>query len=694
VSTLIADAPIGPLLAIPLVAGPQGLGLLAVARRAGSQAFDEEDEGLVQQLAQHAMTAVQNARHEAERERARAQLTRQATTDPLTDLANRALLVHRLGEALTRSGQGARTIAILFLDLDNFKTINDTHGHVVGDRLLVQVAERLLACVRSADTVCRLGGDEFAILLEAANGVTEAETVAARILEALRLPVTVEGKELLVQASIGIAERTPGALEQSVELLRNADVAMYKAKADGKARYVVFEPEMHSTMLERLALESDLRLAVQRQEFLVHYQPIFSLETGRPIALEALVRWQHPERGLLPPGDFIPLAEQTGLIVPIGWWVLEQACRQARQWHEQFPTEPALVVAVNLAPVQLVQAGLRDGVARILRESGLDASHLVLEITESTLMKEDHRFGVNLRELKALGLRLAIDDFGTGYSSLSRLRSFPVDILKIDRSFVQEITSEAERAPMVAAILAMARGMKLQVVAEGVETAEQLVVLRRYGCDQAQGFLLARPSDTTRTEDFLRRLGEEVHAAEPPGAAANGAGLLDAKIIKALSNAVTAAPSDLEPFTRFLLEEVGRVTGLDSTFLTRIHWDRDQQEVLYSYNVRELKVPEGDVVAWSDTLCRRALSGGPNYTDDVPNVYPESAAARELRLRTYVSVPVVDSKGEIFGTLCGASRSRRQLGQGAMQTMELLARILGYLMDRHQLGEAAQPKVA
>jgi diguanylate cyclase (GGDEF)-like protein len=435
-------------------------------------------------------------RHERER-RARLQaeaiaeqFTRDALHDPLTKLPNRTLLLDRLGLALSRAGRLGSLVAVLFLDLDGFKAVNDSLGHAAGDELLIQVAERVRGCLRPADTVARLGGDEFGILLEEVSDATEVHAVADRILDALRVPMTVQGKELVTGASIGVVL---GASEEGAgDLLRRADLAMYVAKAGGKDRHVTFEPAMHATALARLELEADLRRALDEGTLDVHYQPVCELPTGRLARMEALARWRHPRRGLVPPAEFVPLAEERGLIVPLGQWVLRRACRETREWQQLHPGEPPLGVAVNLSAGQL-RPGLVETVAEALGESGLAARCLTLEITESLLMDESATSLGYLTELKALGVRLAIDDFGTGYSSLGRLRSLPIDELKIDRSFVADIAPGATGGPLVTAVTAMARALGLEVVAEGVETFEQLRFLLGRGCDAVQGYLVGRP---------------------------------------------------------------------------------------------------------------------------------------------------------------------------------------------------------
>ena len=425
------------------------------------------------------------------------ELTRRAFHDSLTDLPNRALFLDRLEHALARATRRRESVAVMFLDLDNFKVVNDSLGHETGDRLLLEVARRLRGDLRPEDTVARFGGDEFAVLLEGIGSAGVACEIAERIREKLAVPFALGARHLTITASIGIVVARDGRGEPTA-LVRDADVAMYRAKMNGKARYEVFEPSMHAMVLERLDLEAELQEAVRRHEFVLHYQPIVLLETGRITGLEALVRWNHPRRGLVSPVEFIPLAEETGLIVPIGRWVIEEACRQASRLDNR-----ELTMTVNLSARQLAQTTLPQEIAERLRSADLSSSRLILEITESVLMQDTVAVIDRLNELKALGVRVAIDDFGTGYSSLNYLRRFPVDILKIDKSFVDPVADGEEGSALAGAILALARALRLETVAEGIETLEQVRGLQALGCRLGQGHFFSPPVPEGRLESVI-----------------------------------------------------------------------------------------------------------------------------------------------------------------------------------------------
>jgi diguanylate cyclase (GGDEF)-like protein/PAS domain S-box-containing protein len=448
-----------------------------------------------------------------------AQLQYNAFHDALTGLANRALFADRLDHALARTDRLAAPVAVLFVDLDDFKAVNDDSGHAAGDELLVAVAERLRRTLRPGDTIARLGGDEFAVLIEDAAEPGRPEAAAQRLLAAIAEPFDASGggagTQVRITASVGIAMGAAGQ-HDAAELLRSADVAMYAAKAAGKGRSAVFEPDMDSAIIGQLRLKAELARAVEGQEFVVHYQPTVELANGRLAGVEALVRWQHPERGLVAPLEFIPLAEQTGLIVPIGRFVLREACRQMRAWQTAYPSNQPMTVSVNLSARELDEPGLVDSVRAVLGETGLDPAHLVLEITESLLLVDLPATVGILSELRALGVRVAVDDFGTGYSSLSYLENLPVDILKIDKSFVDRIGEASpglddapQQAVMVSAISQLGHALHLQLVAEGIEQRDQVSALRGLACQYGQGYYFARPLDSGALAELLDRQAEE-----------------------------------------------------------------------------------------------------------------------------------------------------------------------------------------
>ncbi len=440
----------------------------------------------------------------SERKALEEQLAYQAFHDPLTGLPNRTLFMDRMDHALARASRREDSVAVIFMDLDNFKVINDSLGHEVGDQLLRAASHRLQPCLRPGDTIARLGGDEFTILLEHIDGVDEAVRVAERIAETMQIPFSLNGQDLFVTFSLGIAF---GAADRSRpgDLLRDADLALYQAKGSGKAHYEIFDPIMNTRALERLELGNDLRRALERDEFKVCYQPKVHLGTGKIAGFEALVRWEHPERGLMTPSEFVPVAEETGLILPIGQRVLEEACGQASEWRRRYPDAPSLLMSVNLSARQFQHPNLAHDVARVLRETRADGYALCLEITESVVMEDAPHTTATLRNLKELGVKLSVDDFGTGYSSLSYLKRFPVSYLKIDRSFVEELKKDPEDTAMISGIIALAHTLNMRVVAEGVEWAEQASRLRKLGCDLAQGNYFSKPLPAKEAAALLAR---------------------------------------------------------------------------------------------------------------------------------------------------------------------------------------------
>ncbi len=442
------------------------------------------------------------------------QLSFQAYHDSLTGLPNRLLFMHRLERAVNRAERSHGLTGILFLDLDNFKIINDSLGHQIGDQLLIAVAERLQSCVREKDTVARLGGDEFTIVMENVHSNQDVLLAVERIRARLAEPVEIDGRQVVADISIGIVI-SEGGQDQPQDLMKNADTAMYQAKIAGKGQYVVFDRSMKHLAIERLDMETDMRRAIEKGEFRVHFQPILRISDGSVAELEALVRWEHPTRGMISPAMFIPLAEETGLIVPLGTWVMRESCRQLVRWHEEFPALKSMGISVNLSGRQLVDSGLVDSVQRVIRETGLDSRLIKLEITESIMMQDIPLTILRLRELYELGVRLAVDDFGTGYSSLCYLNDFPVDTLKIDRAFVQRLGQQPEDQAIVEAIITLGKNLSMHVTSEGIETDEQLQILRDLQCDLGQGFLFSKPLDVLRMDKYLASAASEIEEQSP-----------------------------------------------------------------------------------------------------------------------------------------------------------------------------------
>jgi diguanylate cyclase (GGDEF)-like protein len=472
------------------------IGTIMLANRVGlARSFTDEDLRLLEALANNASVALQYDRLEqavAQLSALQEQLHHQAFHDPLTDLPNRALFMDRVREELRREGE--EHVAVLFIDVDDFKTVNDSLGHGAGDALLVAIAGRLRGCVRPQDLIARLGGDEFAVMLPGVEDpVASARRVGDRILEAFGLPVHAGEQLVSVHLSVGIAS----SLEVDGDgdrLIRNADVAMYHAKSKGKGRFEVFEPAMADAILRRHGLKEELAKAVGREQIVVEYQPIVELDSGRIAAAEALVRWEHPARGLVAPSEFVPLAEETGQIVEIGRQVLREACRQAAAWQEADPLGEPLRMHVNLSVVELLDPGLMPAIRDALETSGIQPGQLVIEITETQLVEDAVTSAARLGELRALGVRIALDDFGTGYSSLSYLHSLPLDILKVAKPFVDGLVGGGRESSFVGMILDLARALGLEVIAEGIETPEQVEALRELRTGFGQGFHLARPS--------------------------------------------------------------------------------------------------------------------------------------------------------------------------------------------------------
>ena len=440
-------------------------------------------------------------RHIADLQQAQDTIWRMAYYDPLTGLPNRHLFEDRLQMAMAQARRRGLQVGVLFLDLDRFKLVNDSFGHAFGDKLLRLVARRLGQAIDTGQTLARTGGDEFIVLLPDVERESEVEEAARRLLDVMQMPFELEGRELYVTASIGVV-LFPLHGEDPQTLVRNADIAMYRAKESGRNTYEVYSALLDLGMVQRLSMESDLHRALQREELVLHYQPIVNVETGEIVGVEALVRWLHPERGVLYPDAFIPLAEDSGLIVPLGEWVLRAACRQAIAWQEA--GAGPLFISVNLSPRQMRQE-LASVVAQVLRETGLSPSHLMLEVTEGAIMVEMERAISLLLSLRGMGVQVCVDDFGTGHSSLSHLKMLPVDVIKVDRSFVWDMVGNRADAAIVASVVTLAQALGLRVIAEGVETEEQAALLRRMGCREMQGFLFSRPLPEAEMTELLAR---------------------------------------------------------------------------------------------------------------------------------------------------------------------------------------------
>ncbi|MEJ7875357.1 MAG: EAL domain-containing protein, partial [Solirubrobacterales bacterium] len=484
-------------MAAPVLQGATVIGSVGIGSSDPNRYYTARDQQSLLALAEHTSLALNHAR-------ALDDVAHEAFHDSLTGMPNRALFLDRLSFAVGRASRSGKPVGVLFIDIDDFKTVNDSLGHRAGDELLRAVASRLEGCLRPSDTIARLGGDEFAVLIEEIDDTTDAATAAGRMLDSLADPIAIEGREVYVGASVGIA----AGPEDAETLLRDADLAMYRAKAEGKGRYRAYAPHMHADIVERLEMEIDLKRAIEASELELYYQPIFSLETGAVAGLEALVRWNHPLRGLVPPVHFIPLAEASGRIHELGRWVLAAACHQAALWRARYPAATdGINVGVNLSAVQLSDDGIVDQVADALRTAQLDPQGLTLEITETALMDDLDAATGRLSELKSLGVEIAVDDFGVGHSSLRYLKQLPLDNLKVAKPFVDEIGKPDAAPPILRAILDLADVFDLQAVAEGIEEPEQASRLVELGCALGQGHLLSRPLPAQEADDLILRAG-------------------------------------------------------------------------------------------------------------------------------------------------------------------------------------------
>ncbi len=503
-------------MAAPVLQGATVIGSVGIGSSDPNRAYTARDQQSLLALAEHTSLALNHAR-------ALDDVAHEAFHDSLTGLPNRALFLDRLSFAVARASRSGKPVGVLFIDIDDFKTVNDSLGHRAGDELLRAVASRLKGCLRPSDTIARLGGDEFAVLVEEIDDAADAATAAGRMLDSLADPIAVEGREVYVGASVGIA----AGPEDAETLLRDADLAMYRAKAEGKGRYRAYAPHMHADIVERLEMEVDLKRAIEASELELHYQPIFCLKTGAVAGLEALVRWNHPTQGLVSPDRFIPLAEASGRIHDLGRWVLASACHQTALWRARYPAATdGIKVGVNLSAAQLSDDGIVDQVADALRTTQLDPQGLTLEITETALMKDLDATTGRLSALKSLGVEIAVDDFGVGHSSLRYLKQLPLDNLKIAKPFVDEIGKPDSDPPILRAILDLAEVFDLQAVAEGIEEPEQASRLVELGCALGQGHLLSRPLPAQEADDLILRtglLGGATSALPTPSAPDEGA---------------------------------------------------------------------------------------------------------------------------------------------------------------------------
>lgn len=612
--------------------------------------------------------AVARGQRDQLREQAR-ELKRLAFHDLVTGLGNRAMLHERA--TMTRESLG-RT-ALLLLDLDGFKAVNDTLGHAAGDALLLQVGDRLGRCVRTFDTVVRLGGDEFALLLYE-TGAEAAMSTAQRVLRELRVPFSVNAVSVRVAGSIGV---TTGERADDLDvMLRDADLAMYEAKSAGRDRAHSFEPGMHERATREMTLGADLREGLVRDEFVVYYQPLVHAGTGEVSSVEALVRWDHPDRGVLSPSEFVPVAERSGVIVELGRFVLRTACDQVAGWRQDWPD---LCVAVNVSHRELLHPGFAEHVLAVLAESGLPADALHLEITETVLAAEES-INASLEPLSTAGVRFSIDDFGTGHSSLSRLRSLNVDRLKIDKSFISEIVGGGyESAPLLASIIAMAHSVGHIVVAEGVETDQQAAFLTAHGCDELQGYLFSRPIAADQVIPVLLT-----------NATSHRKGCASHNVFPAIIGRIMGDTEPLDSVLPNLLRELTAVSGLQCMFITDV---RDApttpvQVTSYAHNNRPdiLPIEEGMKVDWPRTLCKRMLDDNVVWTDNVAQQYGDIEVVNRLGLETYITIPVLDDVGVLCGTLCGASSEGHTIAPSIVELMHLFAQALGDRLVRHPNG--------
>jgi diguanylate cyclase (GGDEF)-like protein len=588
-------------------------------------------------------------------------LERKAAHDELTGLGNRGAFTDELTSRLA----AGVPVSVLLLDLDDFKNINDSLGHDAGDQCLIGVARRLVRALPDRGAAYRLGGDEFVMVID--PRVIAPELCAQQVLEAIGEPESVAGTELRTTASIGTAT-AGGECSTPRELLQAADLAMYVAKSGGKSGVFAYQEHMRGEAQTRLAVETDLRDAIGNDGLHLQYQPIVELASGRMSAAEALVRWSHPERGPVPPVEFIPIAEQCGLIVPLGEWVLQEACAQLLRW-DALGGDESFRVTVNVSTRQLERPGLLDVLDRCLG-AGVHPSRLVLEVTETALTMDSTAAMETMHAIRARGVQLAVDDFGTGYSSLSRLRSAPVSRIKVDRSFVSEITHADADVPIVEATMAMARGLGMGVIAEGVETQEQLDYLLKQGCPEAQGYLLSRPVDANT---LFTCMSAPSWAAVLPATSPDPAPALE---FQQLVEQAVDPQVGLEELVRPLLAQLQAATGLALTYMTRVDTVADTQEVTFVQSSAPGPIHQGLVVPWSESLCKRALEQGLRRSSAPAAEYEGHPAPRDLGLEAYIVEPVAAPDGTLYGTLCGASTAACSLTENDSATVRMYARLV------------------
>lgn len=600
------------------------------------------------------------------------QLDPEDLRDQLTGLGNRARFQDRIRRAVERSALTPELLTVVLIDVDGFSELNDTLGHAAGDLLLMEVATRLRAVSRKGDTLARLGNDEFGILLERADR-EPPNSVADRVLARLQEPFSLQGRPVLISACAGVAKGNIAALTAE-DLLRSADLALGRAKAAGKSKISVFRQDMHTTARRRVEVESDLRRALEQDELMLHFQPIVDLPSGRIAGAEALMRWNQAGEGLTTPAEFIAVAEESDLVISLGRWVVREACHQAQRFQASYSTDPPFFIGVNLSGRQLMHPHLVGEVYNALQKTGLDPSSLVLEITEGALTDEGEPILDTLNAIKRLGVQLAIDDFGTGWSSLSRLRSFPVDKIKIDRPFIADIRTSEDEGPLLAAIVAMAHSLGVVTVAEGVETVEQLAFLWRQGCESAQGFGVYRP---VPADELVQLLGGHALMLEAIPLRPLSA---DAQTYMDVISDVARAEAPLYEVARPLLAQLLRITGADAAYLTQDDPSHAFETIRCSAVAQQpegVVAPEGLTLSMFNSPSDQGRHSGQYFEPDLPARYPTHDLVIFARAASHLGVPVATPEGETFGTLCISSSRPNGIDREVEALVELLARLLG-----------------